>query len=449
MPMLKEGPLAIKKVAEAEYLSKKHFYQWSITAFSSEDEDEEEEEEEEEHVTAMSSNGCHPGVPSPRPPPLGLPRAGLSPVRLGGPPAMEEKPEDGEKPDYDQNVLTDDDLRAALLAYGVKAGPIVGSTRAVYERKLMRLRAERGAESQVVDEDAESGPQQEDEESDEHESGRNGHVYQRCFLPSSRLRFGTRASRRAELCRAPAMEKVSKSSTRSGGAVQILDETSGASIGDQRSEFRSKRLGGKFRRSNLVIPLIWQVSRRSIRDSRCSSEKFSIAEMVEEMEKRMSPVADSQRKESDEREPWTHSDRSDTTSAADERQSPYSTPEESLSNLETKAPTKDDLPSTIQPSRVVFNATCRRPIKGAAGRPVVSKYPKPPVSPASLERREMERQMVPVQLQVAVFVIIALLLFAIVESEPLSPLLALMNNFVRGFIDDAGGGHRRSRDMNE
>ncbi|XP_061622231.1 lamina-associated polypeptide 2, isoforms beta/delta/epsilon/gamma-like isoform X2 [Phyllopteryx taeniolatus] len=392
----------------------------------------------------MSSNGCNPGVPSPRPPSRRTvvaarftvsrikSRPSISAVR---PPcghkrlhratvSQEEKPEDGEK--ANQKMPPDDELRAALLAYGVKAGPIVGSTRAVYERKLMRLRAADGAQSRAVasedrddegDEDAESGPEQEDEESDERGSGRNGHVYQRCFLPSSRLRFGTRASRRAELCRKPAVEKVSKWSTRSGGAVQILDETSGASIVDQHSK----------------------VSSRSIQDSQCSSEKFSIAEMVEKMEKQMSPAADSQRNERDGREPRTQSDRADTTSAADERQSRYSTPKESLSNVETKAPTKDDLPSNIQPSCTVFNATCRRPIKGAAGRPVVLKDPKPPVSPATLERREMERQMVPVQLQVAVFVVIALLLFAIVESEPLTPLLALMNHFMRGFIDDADG----------
>lgn len=37
---------------------------------------------------------------------------------------QEEKPKDGQK--YNLNMLTDDDLKAALLVYGVKAGPIVG-----------------------------------------------------------------------------------------------------------------------------------------------------------------------------------------------------------------------------------------------------------------------------------------------------------------------------------
>lgn len=49
----------------------------------------------------------------------------------------------------------------------------------------------------------------------------------------------------------------------------------------------------------------------------------------------------------------------------------------------------------------------------------------------------MERRMVPIQIQFVVFVVIALMLFVIVEGEPLSPLLALTYNFMQGFINDA------------
>ncbi|XP_053705483.1 LEM domain-containing protein 1 [Synchiropus splendidus] len=47
-------------------------------------------------------------------------------------------PEDGETI-VDPSVLTDDDLKAALLAHGVTPGPIVASTRSVYENKLRKL----------------------------------------------------------------------------------------------------------------------------------------------------------------------------------------------------------------------------------------------------------------------------------------------------------------------
>ncbi|KAL0158494.1 hypothetical protein M9458_046570, partial [Cirrhinus mrigala] len=39
----------------------------------------------------------------------------------------------------DLGLLTDDQLKAKLLQCGVKAGPIVASTRALYEKKLKRL----------------------------------------------------------------------------------------------------------------------------------------------------------------------------------------------------------------------------------------------------------------------------------------------------------------------
>lgn len=57
-------------------------------------------------------------------------------------------------------------------------------------------------------------------------------------------------------------------------------------------------------------------------------------------------------------------------------------------------------------------ATRRRPIKGAAGRPVQFKYPDTvPLSPATLERQEQRRRLVPLWVQLAVFVVIACLLY--------------------------------------
>ncbi|XP_023192808.1 lamina-associated polypeptide 2, isoforms beta/gamma-like isoform X1 [Xiphophorus maculatus] len=41
--------------------------------------------------------------------------------------------------ELDPSALTDKDLKALLFKYGVKAGPILASTRAVYEKKLRKL----------------------------------------------------------------------------------------------------------------------------------------------------------------------------------------------------------------------------------------------------------------------------------------------------------------------
>ncbi|XP_028309905.1 LEM domain-containing protein 1 isoform X2 [Gouania willdenowi] len=75
----------------------------------------------------------------------------------------------------DPRSLTDDELRGALLRYGVKAGPIVASTRSVYENKLRKLlqpdgRVElNGADDAVLYSDSEEDIQehgvQDDEES--------------------------------------------------------------------------------------------------------------------------------------------------------------------------------------------------------------------------------------------------------------------------------------------
>ncbi|XP_077436420.1 lamina-associated polypeptide 2, isoforms beta/gamma-like isoform X2 [Vanacampus margaritifer] len=351
---------------------------------------------------------------------------------------MENKPEDGQK--LHLNMLTDDDLRAALLVYGVKAGPIVGSTRTLYERKvtsLARLQAvsdtSNVAEKVVSfkeqdhqsDEDSESEESSEENEQLEEQEcsqvdmlSQNGPGYQQCFLSSSRMHFVACASRNVDVCHKLTSEQVPQS-TQAGGAVQTPKEKSSASALDQHSG-----LGAK-------------VSSRPIQDSNCSPENFSITEAVEEVEKRMVPVPDSELNESDVHKLWTESNRLDML-VADKKQSQYFTPEEeTLSNWEAKDPMKEDLLPDTKPKSTKISATCRRPIKGAAGRLVEYNRPKLPASPTTLERREIDHRMVPVQIRIVVFVVVAFLLFFIVESEPLGPLLALTYNFMQGCVNDA------------
>lgn len=68
-------------------------------------------------------------------------------------------------------------------------------------------------------------------------------------------------------------------------------------------------------------------------------------------------------------------------------------------------------------------ATKRRPIKGAAGRPVQFKYPEMPLlSPTSLERQEIQQRLVPLWVQIVVFLLVVCMLYLIYASmeEPLS-----------------------------
>ncbi|KAM6925044.1 uncharacterized protein FYW49_005264 [Xenentodon cancila] len=71
----------------------------------------------------------------------------------------------------------DGDLKASLLKYGVKAGPIVASTRPFYERKLRKLLQSdghdrlNGAEKAGLYSDSEEEDNDGDEEEGENESG--------------------------------------------------------------------------------------------------------------------------------------------------------------------------------------------------------------------------------------------------------------------------------------
>lgn len=78
-----------------------------------------------------------------------------------------------------------------------------------------------------------------------------------------------------------------------------------------------------------------------------------------------------------------------------------------------------------------FSATRRRPIKGAAGRPVQYVFPDTPTSPTTLERREVERRLVPIHIQILVFLIVACLLFLIyvfVEDSSLDSVMSLLDS---------------------
>ncbi|XP_057675616.1 lamina-associated polypeptide 2, isoforms beta/gamma-like isoform X2 [Corythoichthys intestinalis] len=396
MPVLRKHPAVnswrTNELAEPDYIPQRHVYQRTIAALSS--------EEDEHHGTA-------------------------------------EKPGDGEKHYY--SMLTDDDLMAKLLEYGIKAGPIVGSTRSLYERKLRRLQAKRGApkvvETIVISSDEyndwsvgddESEAKRGDEEIDvqkrneeEHVPFRNGHVYQQCFILSSRMRSVACTSSDANLSHNPSLEKCAKS-MQSEGVFTIPNDKSEPLSFKKHSEFESK------------------VSHKSVQDSKCSSENFSITEMVEKMEKKMSPIAESESMENDVPESSTQSNGL-AMDEVDMRHSQWFAPERSFSNWETKMHTseltKDDWVHNIQAARTVINVTCRRPIKGAAGRPIQFNNKKSTFHPTSMGRREMDQQMVPVYIQFVMFLIVAFLLFAIVESEPLTPLLAVVYNAMKGFIN--------------
>ncbi|KAJ0064414.1 hypothetical protein NL108_006431, partial [Boleophthalmus pectinirostris] len=86
----------------------------------------------------------------------------------------------------DPSSLTDDGLKAALLQHGVKAGPIVASTRALYERKLRNLLFSNGHDkvNDKVDEADEAvlySDSEEEENSEEEEEKPGTDIHYTCL----------------------------------------------------------------------------------------------------------------------------------------------------------------------------------------------------------------------------------------------------------------------------
>ncbi|XP_018529983.1 LEM domain-containing protein 1 isoform X3 [Lates calcarifer] len=284
-------------------------------------------------------------------------------------------PEDAEIPD--PSGLTDDDLKAALLKRGVKAGPIVASTRALYEKKLSKLLQSdghdqlNGAEKGVLYSDSEEEEEEENgdeadaesactgaeedkretvEQSDQaqQESSQNDDFdYPQCFLPSSRLHV--RASRHRE----------PRPKWNSGNALKSSEQN-------------------------------W---------SRCTQIPAGISR----------------------------------ASSVDQRSGLGS----GLPQEPVKDTFKDLLPDAETTPTGIY-ATRRRPIKGAAGRPIQYAYPDTPASPTTLERREVERRLVPIHIQILVFLIVACLLYLIYVCVEDSSFVALLDSLSQGSESEEG-----------
>nr|XP_033943527.1 LEM domain-containing protein 1 isoform X3 [Pseudochaenichthys georgianus] len=285
-----------------------------------------------------------------------------------------------------QSCLTDDDLKAALLKHGVKAGPIVASTRALYENKLRRLQQ---SEGQGHVNRVEKGVLYSDSE-DEEEQGEQGEQE----------------------------DGESVAYTGSEGAKEEIDELSNQAQ-QGSSQFPSGTHSAVSNGGSAISP----------------QQSFSITEMVQEMEKRKSlsscPNTERELNGSNVQEHWSRFNRPDTPIVHTMKN--Y-TPKESPFKLKMKPsqePVKDTIKEmflNMEASPTGICATRRRPIKGAAGRPVQYIYPE---SPTTIERREVERRLVPIHIQILFFFIVACLLYIIyvcVEENSFSPFVALLDS---------------------
>ncbi|XP_050952077.1 LEM domain-containing protein 1 isoform X4 [Labeo rohita] len=315
----------------------------------------------------------------------------------------------------DLGLLTDDQLKAKLLQCGVKAGPIVASTRALYEKKLKRLLDSSAQASQhrvngtrdaghYSDSEEENG-REEDEDKDLESEQLRSEMVSRTETSNTASRTGTFSQSRDfyPRCFVPSAGFVN-------GTIQhkSSDITQNGPLSQSGSPYRS----------------------------------FSITEMVEEgsIENRFSPQSKQTEIE------WRSGQRSEQT--VDSRvlrdfmrldkdtmtgRSLCLTSPSSHQKLTVTEPVTDVLsemfPDNARTPTGIY-ATKRRPIKGAAGRPVQFKYPEMPLlSPTTLERQEIQQRLVPLWVQIVVFLLVVCVLYLIYLSmeEPLSnPFTALL-----------------------
>ncbi|XP_070401332.1 LEM domain-containing protein 1 isoform X9 [Nothobranchius furzeri] len=319
----------------------------------------------------------------------------------------------------DPSDLTDDALRVTLLKYGVKPGPVVASTRALYERKLRTLLQPSGPEELN---EAEIGILYSDSEGSEQDDREAAEMSDQTKPPSSK---------RAD----PSRNKEPRSKWSSKNALKPPERT--RTLCSQIPAGISKTSSTRLRTGLPPGP-------QSVTSSHCSSpEAFSITQMVkEQMEIRRSLSASSD-KEFNSRSMLEQSPRScrlkDEFRPVDRQL--YHTPWSSPRRQETKAfhsfqlprePVQDVLKDLFPNTRTIptgLYAAPRRPIKGAAGRPVQLAYPDPPVSPTTQERLEVQHRLVPAYIQILVFfTVVCVLYFIYVNVGDRNPGLALLES---------------------
>ncbi|XP_062871497.1 LEM domain-containing protein 1 isoform X2 [Trichomycterus rosablanca] len=233
----------------------------------------------------------------------------------------EEDYDDDRRDDSDMvdlSSLTDDQLKCKLLQYGVKPGPIVGSTRALYERKLQRLMTHDSQHS--VNNKAGIGKYSDSEEEEEEE------------------------------------EDEDESGSEQQGPDSVSHTTSKQNKIENRLSPQSK-----------------------LKDTERRSSQTPVKNAAQ----------------------W----------------------EEVTDILTELFPDAAVTPTGI-------TATKRRAIKGAAGRPVQFKYPETPMSPTTLERREIQQRLVPLWVQLVVFLFVVALLYFIyilMEEQSENPFSSLLN----------------------
>nr|XP_033807771.1 thymopoietin isoform X7 [Geotrypetes seraphini] len=378
-----------------------------------------------------------------------------------------DKPRPEENTDPDIAKLSNEDLKEELLKYGVISGPILASTRKVYEKKLAKL-VEQGPEiltstqpptvSSTEDDTKQNGNTDSEYSDNEEESRISLKLEKREPLKSklkTPLMFNQQRVEQNEIVDAVIPELNIKRSNRPPPKAFTQDEPVWAHSEYEQFESRQaiNKVPGNFKSTAPVLSFS-EFSDMSGRTPKKPMMKEEQEEMDYLCHKKLTDVDNGHTKCSDllntaliEETKDKIEDSIETTKTRQLKISKFVTPVKKVvrKTLNEERRTNKDILKEMFPYEVStptgISASCRRPIRGAAGRPIelsdyrmeesvssrfVPKYA--PLADVKPERAKKGRS-IPIWIKILLFIAVAIFLFLVYQAmetnqgNPFAPYL--------------------------
>ncbi|XP_013374030.1 PREDICTED: thymopoietin isoform X2 [Chinchilla lanigera] len=333
-----------------------------------------------------------------------------------------DKPRIEDKDDLDVTELSNEDLLDQLVRYGVNPGPIVGTTRKLYEKKLLKLR-EQGTESRSStplptisssENTRQNGSNDSDRYSDNEEDSKIELKLEKREPLKGRAKTPvTLKQRRIEHNQSYSQDGITEtewtSGSSKGGPLQAL--TRETTRGSRRTPRKRVDTSQHFRIDGAVISENTPIAETIM----ASSNESLVVNRVTGNFKHAAPIL-----------PITEF--SDI---------PRRTPKKPLTRAEVGEKTEErrverDILKEMFPFEAAtptgISASCRRPIKGAAGRPLEltdfrmeepfsSKYVPKYVPLADVKTEKTKRgRSIPMWIKILLFVVVAVFLFLVYQA---------------------------------
>ncbi|NWW80052.1 LAP2B protein, partial [Climacteris rufus] len=336
-----------------------------------------------------------------------------------------DKPRPEEKDDLDVTEMSNEDLQEQLTKYGVNPGPIVATTRKLYEKKLLKL-MEQGPELKApvplpaisaAENTRQNGSNDSDQYSDNEED------------PKTELRLEKREPLKARTKTPVALKQkrvVEHNQTYSQDGVTETVWTSGSSKSGPLQAFSrestrvSRRTPRKRVEATAQLPI----------DDAVISESTPIAETILTASNETLVVN---------RVPGNFKHAAPTLSISEHSDMPRRTPKKPLMTAEVLERTTEerrverDILKEMFPYEVStptgISASCRRPIKGAASRPLehsdfimeesFSKYAQKYGTSTDIKSEKApikKERSIPLWIKVLLFVVVSVFMFLVYQS---------------------------------